>query len=98
MRWWRNRGPSASSGIDSPGYSRTVGAHTRCAGGTAVEAGEIAEGDASLMPHARQVGSAGTTSRRAVLAGGAGGAAAFLAPAAPHAQAQSSTPEASAPA
>ena len=48
------------------------------------------------MPHARHVGSAGTTSRRAVLAGGAGVAAAFLAAAAPHAQAQDGTPEASA--
>jgi D-alanyl-D-alanine carboxypeptidase len=48
------------------------------------------------MPHARHVGSAGTTSRRAVLAGGASVAAAFLAAAAPHAQAQCSTPEASA--
>ena len=48
------------------------------------------------MPHARHVGSAGTTSRRAVLAGGAGVAAAFLAAAAPHAQAQDGTPAASA--
>ena len=48
------------------------------------------------MPHARHVGSAGTTSRRVVLAGGASVAAAVLAAAAPHAQAQSSTPAASA--
>src|SRR4051812_30444924 len=48
------------------------------------------------MPHARHVGSAGTTSRRAVLAGGAGVATAFLAAATPHAQAQDGTPEPSA--
>src|SRR5215207_9579679 len=56
----------------------------------------MAEGDASLMPHARHLGSAGTTSRRAVLAGGASVATAFLAAAAPRAQAQDGTPAASA--
>src|SRR5215207_3047565 len=77
--------------------TRVLLAHTRCAGGTVVDAGAIAEGDASLMPHARHVGSAVTTSRRAVLAGGATVAAAFLAAAAPHAQAQDGTPEPSVP-
>src|SRR5215212_2454366 len=48
------------------------------------------------MPQTLRTGRANPTSRRAVLAGGAGVAAAVLAAAAPHAQAQDGTPEASA--
>src|SRR5215217_780246 len=56
----------------------------------------MTEGDGLPMPRARHTGRATPTSRRAVLAGGAGVAAAFLAAAAPHAQAQDGTPTASA--